>query len=150
MHADFCCYFCTFRMAHYGAPRGFCCCCCLVTQSCPTLQLHGPSFTRLLCPRNFPGKNTGVGCHFLLQGIFQGWNLCLLHWQADFLPLAPHGKHTPRACITPKSQADTLSSDSAMPGHRVEKLDYLRSSTHSLCPWNHHFSFGHTLRHVEC
>ena len=27
------------------------------------------------------GKNTGVGCHFLLQGIFpvQGWNLCLLH-----------------------------------------------------------------------
>ena len=28
-----------------------------------------------------PGKNTGVGCHFLLQGIFptQGWNLCLLH-----------------------------------------------------------------------
>ena len=36
----------------------------------------------------FPGKNTGVGCHFLLQGIFltQGSNphlLCLLHWQAS-------------------------------------------------------------------
>ena len=30
---------------------------------------------------NFPGKNTGVGCHFLLQGIFptQGSNSCLLH-----------------------------------------------------------------------
>ena len=28
------------------------------------------SITRLLCPWNFPGKNTGVGCHFLLQGIF--------------------------------------------------------------------------------
>ena len=29
----------------------------------------------------FPGKNTGVGCHFLLQGIFptQGLNLCLPH-----------------------------------------------------------------------
>ena len=25
---------------------------------------------RLLCPWNFPGKNTGMGCHFLLQGIF--------------------------------------------------------------------------------
>ena len=25
---------------------------------------------RLLCPQDFPGKNTGVGCHFLLQGIF--------------------------------------------------------------------------------
>ena len=26
--------------------------------------------TRLLCPWDYPGKNTGVGCHFLLQGIF--------------------------------------------------------------------------------
>ena len=48
--------------------------------------------------RDSPGKNTGVGCHFLLQGIFpnQGSNLhliCLLHWQADFfLPLAPREK----------------------------------------------------------
>ena len=43
-------------------------------------------------PWNFPGKNTGVKCHFLLQGIFltQGLNpsfLCFLHWQADSLPL---------------------------------------------------------------
>ena len=37
--------------------------------------------TRLLCSWYFPGKNTGVGCHFLLQEIFltQGINLCLLH-----------------------------------------------------------------------
>ena len=28
------------------------------------------SSTRLLCPRDFPGKNSGVGCHFLLQRIF--------------------------------------------------------------------------------
>ena len=40
---------------------------------------------------NSPGKNTGVGGHCLLQGIFltQGSNpglLHLLHWQADFLP----------------------------------------------------------------
>ena len=46
----------------------------------------------LLCPWNFPGKNTGQGCHFLLQNIFptQGSNLCLLYllnWQADSLPL---------------------------------------------------------------
>ena len=48
----------------------------------------------VLCVRmwNFPGKNTGVGCHFLLQGIFltQESNLCLLHlllWQTDSLPL---------------------------------------------------------------
>ena len=37
--------------------------------------------TRLLHPWNFLGKNTGVGCHFLLQGIFpaQGLNLGLPH-----------------------------------------------------------------------
>ena len=34
------------------------------------LQLHRLQPTRLLCPWNFPGKNTGVGCHFLFQGIF--------------------------------------------------------------------------------
>ena len=42
----------------------------LVTQSCLTLRHHGLQPTRLLCPRDFPGKNNGVGCHFLLQGIF--------------------------------------------------------------------------------
>ena len=48
---------------------------------------------RLLCSWDFPGKNTGVGCHALLQGIFptKGSNLRLqglLHWQADSLPLS--------------------------------------------------------------
>ena len=55
---------------------------CVHAQSCPTLcapmdcslpdsSVYGDS----------PGKNTGVGCHFLLQGIFptSGSNLCLLH-----------------------------------------------------------------------
>ena len=51
----------------------------------------------LLCPWDSPGKNTGVGCHVLLQGIFliQGLNsrlLCLLHQQADSFPLTPPGK----------------------------------------------------------
>ena len=37
---------------------------------------HGLYLARLLCPWNFPGKNTGVGCNFLLLGIFltQGLN----------------------------------------------------------------------------
>ena len=35
-----------------------------------SLRPHGLQPTRLLCPRDFPGKNTGVGCHFLLQEIF--------------------------------------------------------------------------------
>ena len=35
-----------------------------------SLQFHGLRPSRLLHPWNFPGKNIGVGCHFLLQGIF--------------------------------------------------------------------------------
>jgi len=57
-------------------------CCCAVAQSRPALlQPHGLQPTRLLCPWDFLGKNTGVGCHLLLQGIFlaQGSNSCLLH-----------------------------------------------------------------------
>ena len=43
-----------------------------------------------------------MGCHFLLQGIFstQGWNLCLLHWQADSLPLSHIRSHYIRQCRT--------------------------------------------------
>ena len=42
---------------------------------------HGLQLTRLLCPWDFPGKDTGVFCYFLLQGIFltQGSNPGLLH-----------------------------------------------------------------------
>ena len=58
-------------------------CCCLVA------WLH----LLLLCPWDFPGKNTGVGCHFLLQGTFltQGSNLHLLNWQVSSLPLSQLG-----------------------------------------------------------
>ena len=46
-----------------------------------SLQPHGLQPTRLLCPWGFPGKDTGVVCCFLLQGIFptQGLNLGLLN-----------------------------------------------------------------------
>ena len=55
----------------------------------PFLWSQGLQPIRLLCPCGFPGKNTEVGCHFLLQGIFliQGLNLCLLDWQANSFPL---------------------------------------------------------------
>ena len=51
---------------------------------------------RVLNTQTFVGKNTRVGCHFLLQGIFptQGSNLYLLHhlhWQADSIPLSHQG-----------------------------------------------------------
>ena len=64
----------------------------LVTQSCPTL-CDPMEPTRLLCPWNSPGKNSGVGCHFLLQGIFptQGSNPGH-HIAKDYLPTEPPGK----------------------------------------------------------
>ena len=59
---------------------------CSVANSCLTLRPHGLYPARPICPWGFPGKNTGAGYHFPLQGIFpiQGWNsslLWLLHWQ---------------------------------------------------------------------
>ena len=41
---------------------------CLVVSY--SLQTHGLYPTRILCLQDSPGKNTGVGCHFLLQGNF--------------------------------------------------------------------------------
>ena len=48
---------------------------------------------RFPCLWDFPGKNTGVGCHSLLQGIFptQGLNPHLLHWQVNSLVLSHLG-----------------------------------------------------------
>ena len=56
--------------------------CCLAAKSCPTLlQPYGLQPTRLLCPWDLPGKNTGMSHHSLFQGIFptQESNQCLLH-----------------------------------------------------------------------
>ena len=57
---------------------------------CLTLQCHGLKPASLLYPWDSPGKNTGGGCHALLQGIFltQRWNPHL-HWQVGSLPVAP-------------------------------------------------------------
>ena len=73
---------------------------CLVAQSCLTLQdpmdcspsgssVHGDS----------PGKNTGVGCHALLQGIFlaQESNQCLLHCRQILYQLSYQGN--PLGCL---------------------------------------------------
>ena len=63
---------------------------CVLSRGCLCSRLWS---AELLCPWNSPGQNNGVGCHFLLQGIFptQGSNLfllCFLNWQVDFLPLS--------------------------------------------------------------
>ena len=59
-------------------------CVCVCTLVLSHVHLFETPWTlahQLLYWWNFPGKNTGVGCHSLLQGIFwtQGWNQCLLN-----------------------------------------------------------------------
>ena len=67
-------------------------------QSCLTLcNPMGYSPPGFSANGDSPGKNTGMGCHALFQGIFQtqGLNprlLCFLHWQVGSLPLVPPGK----------------------------------------------------------
>ena len=60
-------------------------CVCVLSHSVmsDSSRPHRLQPTRLLCPWETPGKNTGVSCHSLLQGIFltQGSNLRLLHYR---------------------------------------------------------------------
>ena len=58
-----------------------------------TLRPHGLYPARFLCPSDSPGKNTGVGSHTLLQGIFltQGSNLGLLHYRQILYHLSHQG-----------------------------------------------------------
>ena len=66
----------------------------LIVQSCPTLgEPMDCKPTRPLCRWNFPGKNTGVGFHFLLQEFFltQGSNPGLLHCRQTLYCLSHQG-----------------------------------------------------------
>ena len=85
-----------------------CVCVCVCVSSCSvifdSLQPYGLQPARPFCPQYFPGKNIGMGSHFLLQGIFpsQGLNLsllCLLHWQVDPIPLCHEGSPQPNVTI---------------------------------------------------
>ena len=65
-----------------------------------SLRPHGLQHTRLLCPWNSPGKNTGVGCHSLSQRIFptEGSNPGLLHCR-QILYLLSH-QRTPNLTVS--------------------------------------------------
>ena len=89
------------KNCHHG--KGcVCVCVCVCSRACTWLLSHVQLFVTLWTAARqalfIPGKNTGVGWHFLHQGIFptQGSNPCflhLLHWQADSLPLSHLGTH---------------------------------------------------------
>ena len=81
--------------------------------------------TRLLYPWKFSGKTTGVGCHFLLQGIFptQGSNLGLLHCRQFLYPLSHLGSlilcccsSVTKLCLTLCDPVDCSSPGSSIHG----------------------------------
>ena len=86
--------------------------CAKSLQLCITLWPYGLYPGRLLCPWDFPGKDTGVGCHALLQGIFptQGLNQHRLRCQADSLPLSHLGSFMKKVCqVNERMQVELLS-----------------------------------------
>ena len=60
-----------------GASWESLCACLVASVVSDSLRPHGPSPAGLLCPWDSPGKNTGVGCHFLLQrgSLTSAWKL---------------------------------------------------------------------------
>ena len=84
---------------------------------CPTLLgPHELQPARLLCLWDFPGKNTGVGCHFLLQRIFptQRSNLGLLHCRWRCIYLLRHHNGRSGKGKKPKSRGCTVNMPSIL------------------------------------
>ena len=104
-----------------------------VTQLSPTLC--DPMVPRLLCPWNSPGKNTGVGCHVLLQGIFltQGSNPGSPVLPADSLPSEPPAKPSIDASVRQLSLATFTSLSSSLRlglSHAANRQDSVKRVTY--------------------
>ena len=98
--------------------------CSVVTKLCLTLsQSQGRQPARLLCPWDFPGKNTGASCHFLLQGIFltHGSNLHLLLWQEDSLLLS----HLGSPLINPGNHLNGAQTETYLKSKDIKHLKYI-------------------------
>ena len=90
--------------------------------------------TKLLCSWDSPGKNTGIGYHFLLQGIFQtqgsNWGLLqLLPWQVDPFTTEPGGK--PLSSLTRnQTHASWIGSAEFYP-RSTRKVPWLQRATYA-------------------
>ena len=85
-----------------------------------SLRPHGLQPIKLLCPWDSPGKNTRVGCHFLLQGVFptQGLNQGLLHCRQILYCLSHQTQIMLRAFQV--TENNYLNSQWQVPGHTEE------------------------------
>ena len=115
---------------------------CSLTQSYPTLcnpmNCSPPG-------KNFPGKNTGTGCHFL-RGIFptRGSNPSLLHRQVDSLPLHHVGSPSGISLSHKKGWTNAICSNVDGPGDYHTKSERERQTPcDTTYMWN--LKYGHEL-----
>ena len=104
-----------------------------------SLQPHGLEPAGLLCPWNSTGKIPGVGCHFLLQGIFLPQGSCIAR---DSLPSEPPGNPTAAAakscqsCPTLCDPIDGSPTGSSVPGSlQARILGWVAISFSSAWKW---------------
>jgi len=97
-----------------------------------SLWPHRLSPTRLLCPRNSAGKNSGVSCHSLLQRIFltQGSNPGLLHYRQV---LCVAGQTPEKSFVQAPKKSCNI--QSGLPGGSVVKKIHLQCRRHGFDPW---------------
>ena len=90
-----------------------------------SLRPHGLKPARFLHPWNSPGKNTGMGCYLLLQGIFltQGLKQGSSALQADSLPSEPPGSIL---ILSPENQLSLGSGKKETTGKTKQKTKWYR------------------------
>ena len=107
------------------------------------LRPHGLQPTTLLCPWDFPSKNSGVGCHFLLQVIFltQESNPDLLHCRRILCQLSHKGSHLLLDHTVQKKKKKRILLDVAE--HQGENVEIFIRQVRELefYLFNHWFSF---------
>ena len=104
---------------------------CCVTHCLTLLQPLRQWPARLLCPWDFPGKNSGVGCHILLQGIFQthpGMKPASPALQADSLLLSYQESPSMEQLLLNCSQITAMNSKQNM-CFKISYLKTLKSNT---------------------
>ena len=114
---------------------------------CNSMDCSPPGW--LLCPWNSPGKNTGVGCHSFLQGIFpaQGLNPGLLHCRQILFCLShqgsPQNKRTNKYILKKQPPLDVLCPWDSSGKNTGEGCYVLLHSTANSQTWLRQFS-AHT------
>ena len=96
----------------------------VVAKFCLTfLRPHGLDPARLLSPWDVPGKNTGVGCHFLLQGRFWPWDWTRVSYisciAGRLFSTEPPGKPKSTIINSKNGKEEMTLGDSRMMGNRI-------------------------------